>query len=186
CEREPAREARLPCHETEADGSEQKPRSTVGKAGERRFEPRDAEHPEQKAAEDAGDAVIEHLRHPRRNHEQADGERFLRLRRDAERQQPERRRSRRESCEQRCGPQVGSRCRGRDGRSLRARVNRRINLHLCVAAVLVCARAGTRPAPTGVRCPYATADGATNRPSRIACTVGKTSTILGSWLTMIT
>ena len=86
---EAPRQPRLPHHHPEADRAEQKPRRGIGEPRKRRLEFRHAKHPEQKAADDAGDAVIENLDHPRRDHEHADGERVLRLRIDADRQEPE-------------------------------------------------------------------------------------------------
>ena len=87
--REAPREARLAAHQPEADRAEQKPRRRIGESGKRRLEARDSQHPEQKAAENAGDAVVEHLRHPREDHEAADGERLLGAAIDAQRQKPE-------------------------------------------------------------------------------------------------
>ena len=112
-EREAARQARLPHHQAEAHGAEQKPRGRVREPGERRLEFCDPEHPEQEAAEDTRDAVVEHLRHPGRDHEQADGERLVRLRRDAERHEPERDGAGREDREQAGRAQIGRDRRGR-------------------------------------------------------------------------
>ena len=73
----------------DGDGAEEEPGRGVGEPGERGFEPGHTEHPEQEAAENAGNAVIEHLGHPGGNHEQSDRQRVVRGGSDAEREQPE-------------------------------------------------------------------------------------------------
>ena len=86
---EAPRQSGLAAHQPEADGAEQEPRRRITESRERRVELGDAEHPEQETAEDARDAVVEDLRHPRGDHEEPDRQRAVGLGIDAQRQQPE-------------------------------------------------------------------------------------------------
>ena len=85
----PAGETGLGGHQAEHDGGEEEPRCGFREAAERGREAHDAEHPEQIAPDDPGDAVIHGMRDPGADHERRDGERFLRVGFDVERCEPQ-------------------------------------------------------------------------------------------------